>query len=136
MSESGFDCNALFGIKSLINKSIRSTSPRLLSGITTHQSLCEEIHRHRARVGEQLRERAPFAEGQRAYVVPRSPRRDRVELVERRCAKHVEDQCELMVVVTSREQRLSGEHFREDATNRPDVDGLYERHTAESASSF
>jgi len=57
-------------------------------------------------------------------VISRPPTVDGVELVESGCTEDVEDEGELVVVVSSREDRLSREHFSEDASDGPDVDGL------------
>lgn len=64
----------------------------------------------------------PFAEGQRPEIVTRASRRDLVEVVHRRRTKNVEDERQLVMVVAPREEGLAGDHLREDATDRPDVD--------------
>ena len=90
----------------------------------THQCPRQEVDRERVRVREQLRERFPFPEGQRANVITRPPRRDRVELIQRRRPEDIEDERQLMVVVAPGEQRLSGQHLRKDAADRPYIDRL------------
>lgn len=60
------------------------------------------------RGGKHLREALLPAEGQRADVLARSLRVDRVEVVDRRRAERLEDERQLVVVCTSR----GGEHER------------------------
>lgn len=85
------------------------------------QALLHQVDRERVRLREERRERLALAEGHHADVLARPRRRDRVEVVERRRAEDVEDERELVVVVPPREERLPGEHFCEDAADRPDV---------------
>ena len=55
-----------------------------------HQSLCQKIDRQRVRIREQLRKRPPLPKGQRPNIIPRPPRRDRIKLVQRWRAEHVQ----------------------------------------------
>ena len=61
-------------------------------------ALLQQVDRKRVRVGVDGRERLALLEGQRAQVVARAVRRDGVEVVERGCAKHVQDQRQLVVI--------------------------------------
>ena len=86
------------------------------------QRLRQEIDRHRGGVREERRKRSLLPERERADVVPASPGRDRVELVERGRAEDVEDERELMVVVPAGEKGFPREHLGQDAADAPDVD--------------
>ena len=90
----------------------------------THQCLLQKVDRLGRRLGEQRRERASLADGQRADVVARAARRDPVELLERRRTDHVQDQVELVPVVPPGEERPPVEQLGEDAAHSPDVDRL------------
>lgn len=93
----------------------------------TYQTLRQKVHRQGIGIGEQRGKWPPLAERKGTDVVPRSAGRDGVELVERRCAQHVQDKRELMVVVAAGEQGLPGEHLREDTPDGPYVDRLIAR---------
>lgn len=89
--------NPLLRIKRLVrhvaqgqSSSCRQTMAANKKG-STHQCPREEVDCEWVRVREELREWLPFPEGQRADVVSRPARRDRIELVKRRCPEHVED---------------------------------------------
>lgn len=73
----------------------------------THQGLSEEIDRVRICVREELRKGLLLPERQRTDVVPRAARRDRVELVKGRRAEYVEDEGELVMIVSSGEERFA-----------------------------
>jgi hypothetical protein len=89
-----------------------------------HQCLGEEVDGERVGIGEELGEWPALTEGQRAYVVARPACRDSVELVQRGRAEDVEDECQLVVVVSARKERFPGEHLCKDASHGPHVDGL------------
>ena len=68
---------------------------------------------------------AAFPDRQRADVVPRSPGRDGVKLIQARGADNVQDEVELVTVVPSGEEGSPRQEFREDAAYCPDVDCLW-----------
>lgn len=84
----------------------------------------EEVERLGRRLGEEGGERPALADRQGADVVARAPGCDRIELVERRRANHIEDEVELVPVVPAGEEWPAREEFREDAADGPDVDRL------------
>ena len=65
---------------------------------TEGQALLKQVDRQRVRVREQLRERLLLPERQRADVLARARRADRVEVVERRRAEDVEDDRQLVMI--------------------------------------
>lgn len=67
---------------------------------------------------------AAFPDRQRADVVPRSPGRDGVKLVQAWGADNVQDEVELVAVVPSGEEWSPSQEFCEDAAYGPDVDCL------------
>ena len=81
--------------------------PAKLRHEVTHQGLSEEIDRVRICVREELRKGLLLPERQRTDVVPRAARRDRVELVKGRRAEYVEDEGELVMIVSSGEERFA-----------------------------
>ena len=109
-----------------ISVTIYQVSRHAYAGIEvmTHQSLCEEVNRERIRVWEELWEGSLFAEGEGTDVVAWTTGCDGIELIERWRAEDVKNECKLMVVVTTREERFAREHFGKDTPYRPDVDCL------------
>lgn len=83
----------------------------------THQTPCQKVNGKRVGVGEQRCEWLPLAEGQSTNVVAGSSCGDRVKFIERGCTEHVENECELVVIVTTREQWLAREHLGQNAAD-------------------
>lgn len=68
-----------------------------------YQGLGQKVNGVRVGVREQLAEGLLFAEWKRPDVVPRPPRCDGVELIQRRCSENIEDKCKLVVIIATRE---------------------------------
>lgn len=130
MLQSLLDRHPLLGIKRLRrSKNNISTAhlhfPASHSLSSTYQSPVQEIDGVRARIRKHCRERPSFPDIQSSDIVPRTPRGDRVELLDGRRADDVEDEVELVTVVSSGEERASAQAFSENATNGPHVNCLY-----------
>ena len=92
----------LLRVKGLHDKALTPLRPQ--KGRETHQSLCQKINSLLGRMREQALPGAAFPDRQRADVVPRSPGRDGVKLVQARGADDVQDEVELVAVVPSGEE--------------------------------
>ena len=129
MRESVLDCDSLLWIKSLLvcgkkkSNFSRGEADHEITQVA-HQSLGKKVDCEGVGVGEELGEWPALAEGQRANVVPRSARRDGVELVKSWCAEDVEDEGQLVVVISPREEGFPGEHFCKDTPYGPHIDSL------------
>lgn len=64
-------------------------------------------------------ERLAFSERHSSQVIARSSRIDSVELFQRRCTENIENETDLVVVITTWEHGSSGEHFSQNATDGP-----------------
>lgn len=83
------------------------------------EAFLHQIDSHRLCVGVHVLILALLLEWQRSQVVSRSVRVDLVEVVERRRAQHIENQCKLVMVVSPGEERFAREHLRKDAPDGP-----------------
>ena len=88
------------------------------------ERLLEEVQCLGGGFGEDRLEWATFSDGQRAYVVARASRGDAIELLQRRRANYVEDEVELVPIVTPWEERAAGEELCKDTPYCPNVDRL------------
>lgn len=92
----------------------------------TYQTPGQEVHSKGIGIREYLRKGFSLAEGKGTDVVARSASCDGIELIKRRCTQYVQDESELVVIIAAGEEWLPGEHFRQDAADRPYVDRLVE----------
>lgn len=92
-----------------------------------YQGLREKINRQGVCIWEYRLEGFLLPEWQSANVIAGTTCGYGVKLIQGWCSKHIEDQSKLMVIIASREERLSRQHLREDAPDRPDINGLIGR---------
>lgn len=88
-----------------------------------NEHLFEQIQCHRVCILELLRERNTLALGQRLDEAESVFGADGLDNLVWWCAEKLSDDGELVDVVLAWEERLALEHFGEDASGTPDVDG-------------
>ena len=67
----------------------------------TYQGFSQKVDSERVSIGEELCEWSAFSEGQSADIIARPPGGDCVEFVQSRCAEDIENECQLVVVISS-----------------------------------
>ena len=125
MGESLFGSIPLFGVKCLSPPNI-SISTRCFRPVQphTHKRFRQKIYRRRRSRREKRCKTLLLSERQRPNVIPTSSRPNGVKLIQRRCARHVQYERQLMVIISPGKKWFSREHLGEDAAHGPNVNGF------------